>query len=314
MRTGESKPEIPYTPGKQLLVRSHEPSVPTRLINCSNLYESARERERVHPLDRCLLHPPMEGRLGQTQLDLRINRLIRVGDNKRAQVVVVQVQSSTSSNLPKGIILVAKIYDPLYFTDQDDADPFVCMDRDYRSETAAYNSLHELQGDIIPKFYGSFTFNLPVKVIRSRAVRLTLLELIHGRSMTQLNPAEFSRSERQKIMKQVIDAESLIYQHNILHMDMRSSNVIICRDQTGKILRLVIIDFGQCFIGRHPVSYLFPEKDFLEGVSISPLLRWKSHRDTFDPWVDWNWTSWLNKVYESTKPSITAHMRSIWDP
>lgn len=32
------------------------------------------------------------------------------------------------------LTLVAKLYDPLYFDqDQDDADPFLCVNRDYRT-------------------------------------------------------------------------------------------------------------------------------------------------------------------------------------
>lgn len=267
----------------------------------------------MHPLDRCLLHPPTEGKLGQTKLDLRIIGVIQVCDKKMAQVVVVRVRSSTSTHLPKDSELVAKIYDPLYYDlDQDDSNPFICIDRDYRCETAAYNALSELQGRIIPKFYGSFAFSLPVNATHSREVRLTLLEWIHGSSMTQLNPDATSQPDRQEIMRAVIDAESLIYTHNVFHLDMRPSNVIISRDKTGRILRLVIIDFGQSFIGRHPLA--IPEIDFLPGVPISPLLRWKRPRETFDAWVDWDWTPWLNQVYESTKPSITEHMRCLWEP
>lgn len=318
MRTGQPKPALPYTSGKELLVRSHEPSVPTTVIECSVNADSAHERRRMHPLDRCLRHtPPIKGSPGQTQLGLKICGTIQVGDNKSAQVVVVQVESSTSSNLPKGKTLVAKIYDPLYHTDQDDVDPFLLMDRDYRSETAAYNVLRELQGRIIPWFYGSFTFNLPAKDSRSRGVYLTLLELIRGRSMAELKPADFTRPDRQKIMKELVDAESLIYKHNVFHLDTRPSNVIVCRDGNGNIQRVVIIDFGQCFIGRSPAAHLFSSDYFLPGVAISPLLRWKRPRGSsasWATWIDWDWTVWLNTVYESTRSSITPHMRSTWEP
>ena len=322
MRTGQPKPPIPYTPGKELLVRSHEPSVPTRIIKCPVNPDSAHEREQMHPLDRCLRHtPPIKGSPGQTQVGLKVTGTIQVGDNKSAQVVVVQVQSSTSKDLPEGKTLLAKIYDPLYHTDQDDVDPFLSMDRDYRSETAAYNALRELQGGIIPWFNGSFTSNLPAKDSRFRGVYLTLLELICGTSMAQLKPADFTRPDRQKIMKEVIDAESLIYKHNIFHMDPRPSNVVICRDgsgnKNGNIKRVVIIDFGQCFIGRNPAARGFASDHFLPGVAISPLLRWKRPRGSFDTWgawIDWNWTAWLNAVYGYTRSSITPHMRSIWDP
>ena len=90
--------------------------------------------------------------------EVKLVRPIRAGDKYKAQLVVVQVTSSSSPMLPTDVQLVAKIYDPLYFN-HDDTDPFYCVDNAYSHETAAYRKLSDLQGGILPKYFGSFTIS-----------------------------------------------------------------------------------------------------------------------------------------------------------
>ena len=309
-RTGASKPSLPYLAGRHLALRSHHPPVPTtgsRLLT----FQLARERESIHPLDRCLRHPPLQGKDGQDTAEVQITRAIRAENNHCAQVVSIRVQSSSSDQLPKDRDLVAKIYDPLYFDhDQDDVDPFLYTEYAYTHETAAYGALSALQGGIIPKYFGSFSIELRARENPSRFVRLILVELIPGKTMLQLISANLSQPNRQSLMKAVIDAESLIYTHNIWHMDVRPSNILVC-DST-KVGRVVIIDFGQCAVGRHPLPFLHQE--YLPNVSISPLLRWREPRASFQAWIDWEWIPWLERVYASTRASITENMKSLWLP
>jgi serine/threonine protein kinase len=307
-----SKPPLPYNNGSHLSLRSHQPPAPTT-FECRVDPKSGHERQTMSPLDRCLIHPPLPGKDGQDTAKLVITQTIRAGDAHCAQVVAVRVKSSSSGNLPRDTDLVAKIYDPLYFDhDQDDADPFRCIDHDYSHEAAAYEALSSLQGLIIPKYYGSFSIEIktPASANSFRTVRLILVEFIPGRSMRELKPKNLARPYRQAIMKAVIDAESLIYTHNVLHKDIRPANVIIC-DSTQK-RDVVIIDFGKCVLGRHDLPQY--HKEHLPGVSISPLLRWHKPKGEFRPWIDWNWAAWLDHVYEPTRASITDHMRSLWGP
>ncbi|KAK2789858.1 hypothetical protein FQN53_001221 [Emmonsiellopsis sp. PD_33] len=99
--------------------------------------------------------------------NLEIIDAIRAGDNHSAQLVTVLVkQVSPQNTLPTDTKLPAKIYDPLYYDhEQDDADPFLCVDRDYSQETAVYRSLPNLYGTIIPRYFGSFTLKLPVDIV-----------------------------------------------------------------------------------------------------------------------------------------------------
>ncbi len=309
-RTGASKPSFPYLVGGHLTLRSHQPPAPTTGSR-SLTPELARERESVHPLDRCLRHPPLQGKDGLDTVEVQITGAIRAADNHSAQVVAIRVQSSSCDQLPRDSDLVAKIYDPLYFDhDQDDVDPFLCVDYAYTHETTAYSALSALQGGIIPSYYGSFSIKLPARENVLRSVRLILIELISGQTMQQLIPANLPQPNRQSIMKAVIDAESLIYTHNIWHMDVRPANILV-REST-RIGRVVIIDFGRCAVGRHALPHL--HQVYLPNVPISPLLRWRKPKRSFQAWVDWDWLPWLERLYASTRASITEEMKSLWLP
>ncbi|KKZ60625.1 hypothetical protein EMCG_04698 [[Emmonsia] crescens] len=153
-----SKPDLPYITGKYLTVHSHNPPVPTG-NDCSLNPITVRERATIHPLQRCILHPPLEGSYGSTTANLEIIESVRAGDKCSAQLVTVQLKQVAPQNiLPTDNKLLAKIYDPLYYDhEQDDVDPFLCMDRDYSHEAAAYIALSKLYGTIIPRYFGSFT-------------------------------------------------------------------------------------------------------------------------------------------------------------
>lgn len=126
------KPPLPYFTGQQLVVRSHSPPSPT-VGSCSLNPNTAYERESKHPLERCLLHPPLPGSDRPHTVLMEITGTIRVGDNQSAQLAAVQVLNvtpTTTHGLLTNQTLVVKLYDPLYFDhDQDDADPFLCVDR-----------------------------------------------------------------------------------------------------------------------------------------------------------------------------------------
>ncbi|PGH28296.1 hypothetical protein AJ80_00187 [Polytolypa hystricis UAMH7299] len=316
-RYGYSKPNLPYIKGQCLTVQSHEPPAPTN-NDCSYDPITAREREHIHPLKRCILHPPLEGQDGSTIANLEIIETVRAGDSHCAQLVVMQVKQVSPQNaLPMGRRLLAKIYDPLYFDhEQDDADPFLCVDRDYSHETASYMALRELYGKIVPYYFGSFTLRWHVDKASTRSVRLILIENIPGTSLQQLNPAHFSQLHRQSIMKAVIDAETSLYTHNVRHGDMHPRNILVLNAaEAPDARRVVIIDFGKSSTRRTP--YLEEEEQYLPGVEISPLLRWNKawgFWHAFDPWIDWDWQPWLEYQYAFTRSSITDYMRSVWLP
>ncbi|ODH45038.1 hypothetical protein ACO22_00430 [Paracoccidioides brasiliensis] len=237
-------------------------------------YEGHRERESTHPVDRCILHLPLPGLTGKGTIRLKVDGPVRTGDQHSAQLVTVHMVDKTpeiSDSIPTDKYLVAKLYDPLYFDhEQDDVDPFRYTDLAYSHETAAYRLLYPLEGTVIPKYYGSFTLELPIPNKKtSRSIRLILIEKVPGISMQRLNPTNHTRSERQNILKAIVDAESMLYAHDILHRDIHPRNVLVL-DSAHRCV--VLIDFGYCGIGRTPSNSPAEWKaKYLPGVPISHI-------------------------------------------
>lgn len=56
------------------------------------------------------------------------------------------------------------MFDLLYFDDGGNANPYLFMDKYYTQETHAYDLLREFQGTCVPRYYGSYSLHLPVKM------------------------------------------------------------------------------------------------------------------------------------------------------
>lgn len=69
-------------------------------------------------------------------------------------------------------------------------------------ELRVYDVLFEMQGESVPRFYGSFTPDIPVDLFRLPSVRLILVENIPEISMQKTNPEKFSQLTRQQLKNQ----------------------------------------------------------------------------------------------------------------
>jgi serine/threonine protein kinase len=145
---------------------------------------------------------------------------------------------------------------------------------------------------------------LSVDHMNSREVRLILIENVPGISMQNLSPSNFTKSERQAIMKTIIDSETALYNRDIVHRDIHPRNILILSQSSDHARNVVLVDFGLSRTSRCP----FPEweEKHLPGVPISPILRWIKPREWFDGWVE--------QHYEHTRGSITEYMRKKWGP
>lgn len=253
--------------------------------------------------------------MGSCTVDLKILNLLRVGDGCNAQVFTVEVLEVRPHPpcFRSDRALVAKIYDPLYFDDEEGfLNPFLCVDKHYTHETHAYDVLSESQGKRVPRFYGSYSLDIPVEGSKIRTVRLILLEYIPGISMQQANPQKFSRRSRQEIMKSVVNFESRVYEQNILLTDLSPRNVIMVeKPGYDSKQNLLFLDFaGALFGGRRNDPVAIGSNLFL-GQYISPLLRWnKTMAMQFNDWIDWDWQAWIEAEYAYTTTTITPEM---WD-
>lgn len=315
-----AKPPLPYVPGNELRVVRHDPPppAPPRWRRVDLEYEAAREREEVDALTRCLLHPPAEGKLiPQQSIRLQILDTIRAEDGHPAQLVTVRAISEDSSIVHDEV--VAKFYDPLYYNHySDDVNPFLCADRQYAWEAAAYSRLSGSQITEIPAYYGSYSLEIPV-ANKSRFVRLILIQKINGTPMDKLSPNDFSLSQRQAIMKGIVDVESQVYKNDVRHLDLHPRNVIVQNVSSARP-KVVIIDFGKCYIGRSYDPEEEPEEEqaMLPGTYISPRVRWSVADEgnfrvrPFEEWITWNWNAWLKSEYKDDE--VTDYMAAHWGP
>ncbi|AEO68851.1 uncharacterized protein THITE_14952, partial [Thermothielavioides terrestris NRRL 8126] len=196
------KPACPYRIGFQVEIKPHAPPPPFgdpqhglgawRPRSDVDLY-SATQTELVMaypPLERENALPSSSG----PSATLAITGTLAVGDERGAQLVVCSVAPETSE---PPFEAVAKIFDGLYY-------PFECRhaahvptntakeaDVDYTHEAAALGHLHKARqsgrtGLCAPKYFGSWTFSLPITHMGKklkRSVRLVLMENIKGPSI-----------------------------------------------------------------------------------------------------------------------------------
>ena len=221
-------------------------------------------------------------------------------DNCNAQLLIVLVCGTTpeSPKLLPGKRLIAKVFDPLFVkTERGDVNPIRLTDKHYTHEVATYQTLCDLQGTKIPRFYGSFTWEVPVWEQRhvSRTVRLILLEFLPGISMAEANAKRFSIQTQQNIIKKIIDLETDIFARGIHLADLSPRNVMMTDSKNPTTLQF--LDFGDA---------LFFDRD---RENVSPLLRW-ADGDLVVPfgydWLnDWDceYESWFeSQLAETTTP------------
>lgn len=247
------RPESPYSKGQSLEIKKHTACAPfgEDYPYYEGVRESASERElRGKTLvELCLDRPPFEGvtAVDQDPRSLEIVEQIRVKDDGGAQIVACRFADDEEE-------FVAKIYDPLYYGFADrmwsdrPRDVTYEADKDYSREVAAYAELDgELGGTDIPKYHGSWTFQLPLDVPdgrKMRDVRLILIERIKGRPMTDLKSDTFPESVGLDLVRRMIEAEVRVQFAGVRHGDVSQRNVMVCLTKSDKIERVALIDFN----------------------------------------------------------------------
>ncbi|KFY34528.1 hypothetical protein V494_06705 [Pseudogymnoascus sp. VKM F-4513 (FW-928)] len=196
------KPELPYAVGSCLKAHPHTPQPPDNdnFPGFNYDYSHKNEKRTKRPFERCLLHPPLPGNTEAGIVEFKVVDWVQAGDPNNSQVVAIRIINSTV-DLPTDVNILAKIYDPLYFNHFNDyLDIFQFTDYCYRRESAAYKHLVDLQGSVIPKYYGSYTISLPGNGKISRDVRLILTEVVPGPSMSELDPSGIEQAEQSLIL------------------------------------------------------------------------------------------------------------------
>ncbi|PLB48792.1 hypothetical protein P170DRAFT_436500 [Aspergillus steynii IBT 23096] len=308
----DSPNTFPYTKGHRLRISSHVAPAPTPVtIDCCRDGQAGREeRARLTPLQRCIEHPPLPGNSGSESADLEILDPLKVGEAHNAQVFIAEMHETGTTDHAKNKV-VAKVYDPLYFDDQDGyLNPFRCVDKHYTHEVHTYTLLAHLQGSLIPKFYGSFSLEIPGPGSTFRGVRLIVIEYIPGLSMLQAHPENYPSPCRQQIVKSVIDFESRAYERDIVLTDLCPRNVMLLDPNDYPQRTIVFLDFGGAIFGRRLDGPRTIRSNLFLGQYISPLVRWSSSMSfLFSDWIDWEMRPWIEAEYSHEVASVTEEMR-----
>ena len=253
------RPANPYRKGQVIEIMKHSAAPPFGMNYpyYEGVRESAGERAlRLTTLvELCLDRPPIGG---ETAADEKARALeivdeVRVKDDGGAQIVVCRVSGEKDE-------VVAKIYDPLYYGFADrmwsdrPRDVTYQADMDYAREVAAYSELDsQLGGTDIPKYHGSWTFQLPLDLPdgqKTRHVRLVLMEHIKGRPMTDLEPESFPEPTRLELVTRMIEVVARVQFAGVRHGDISQRNVMVCLAEPGVVERVALIDFNFAVVSR----------------------------------------------------------------
>ncbi|KAF1730416.1 hypothetical protein CRV24_009879 [Beauveria bassiana] len=211
-------------------------------------------------------------------------------------------------SVTRDAVVAAKFYDPLY-NDHILIDAWKSVDYSYRNEAQAYQRLRPLQGVVVPRFYGSYTVDMPVPQAalqhhhaQPRPVRLVLYEYING---TQLSSAEgrlYSTKQRQAIMQKVLNSFSKMRQLGVYHLDFHPGNIVVLSAEQGQEADIRCIDFGHSKLS--DPSDLKPTLDPESRESVTEYWRDEDLCDCmldFSPLIDWPWNEWLENEYVGPK-------------
>lgn len=280
------KPHLPYLPGFSTRIHRHSP--PPAYATAQELDELGYQERvpikgddlyNVTQSEAVALNPPVDGVLaaqtGTAQLTIRSP--IAIGEVRGAQIVACTIALEDGHRFQA----CAKIYDPLYYNFQDDRCPVDCVreaDDDYIGETWAYNFLEQetdQTGSFCPKYYGSWTFTLPITLKARgisiyRPVRLILLEHLEGASIqgsrAQNNPTRGSLTDsfhypeeyRLEVLARAMDGYVRLKQAGIVQADFAGRNIIlVINSEAGVALekmcgllfpRVVLVDYNHAYM------------------------------------------------------------------
>ncbi|CAG9986295.1 unnamed protein product [Clonostachys byssicola] len=316
-----------YRPGIVLAITEHIPPEPFRpdFYDLSWYRKAAPEAEVMASgqLGWCLKYPQVETqpKEGAQQHSLKILQLISGGYNRRSQVFKCQLDGDEEK------VYMAKAYDPA-FSAEYPLDVTWAADASYSTEAAAYEDIKRFgyDGTFSPKYYGSWTFNLPFLKLpwlkgrdqsaNTRPVRMILMEYIEGLDFEEIFRVKvellLSPQERLYVLNDVLKATAFLQFAGVSHRDPFPRNVILrgsssaatdaTSDRTaGKV---VIIDFEHAVATRRPnCLYAAPRED----KPINPIYRHWRHSPTewfclvpepffsnYAEWQKWMKDSWLN--------------------
>ncbi|KAK5995184.1 hypothetical protein PT974_03581 [Cladobotryum mycophilum] len=287
------KPELPYRNNSVLSIRRHIPPEPFGTLYTQETWRKEVDKHDLYDMTQselCLQHPPAETapHSDQTVSSLRVVEEIACRDGRGAQVLRCQLNDNNGQDY------VAKIYDPLYYKYGPDVPNDVTWkaESEYSQEAAAYEELvkNEVAGVYTPKYYGSWTFEMPLEgeANKVRSVRMILLGWIEGVTMKSLIETKrirkISPNQRLEILAKAMEIECKVSFHGVWHRDLAPRNLLLVGSDVGnEIPDIYLFDFSIAAVFSHPNC---AERNYDTPRPISPRYQyWGQCPEEFHDWV-----------------------------
>ncbi|KAH6974732.1 hypothetical protein EDB80DRAFT_659097 [Ilyonectria destructans] len=324
------RPKFPYRHGLDLSIRRHIPPPPYGFG-----YVKGTERQQspsppireVTQSEWCVRHPPADSPYPHpdpTLHSLRVLDEIACKDGRGSQIVRCCLDDYESQ------VYVAKIYDALYYSFTYSGTPVDVTwraDMDYRCEAASYEDLQkaEVDGLLVPKYYGSWTFDVPLfgsDIVRP--VRMVLMEWIQGITMYSLveegQTTRIPPQQRLNILAGAMEVYCKLIFHGVNHRDFAPRNIVLVGSNIEAHLpRVLLIDLNRSVATNRPNS-TFPRIiterpdnpiTYLFGTCNNEFLSWvpQPHRSKPSVFKGWLKTTWENS--EEFEAPVGRNLRRL---
>ena len=321
------KPGLPYRAGFRLSIRRHVPIPPFGHFFTPKPPARDKAHTKMRPnmtLSKwCLMYPPSASppHPDPTVSGLQIIDEIVCKDGRGAQLVRCRLDADPER------ILVAKIFDAFYYhpvhTQSWAADATRMADSDYSREAGAYEVLRDagVDGKVVPKYYGSWTFDLPVPEALqlystppfdpTRFVRMILYEWIDGVSIEKLLEDErvskgIPPALRLEVVAKGMEALCIVESLGVKHRDFYPRNVIVSPATGWTMSRLpavFLIDFN--------VAHLTGSPHYNRGLDLPTPLPMNPRYRFFCHYLP-EFGKWIPNEYNDSAP-FNGWLASRWD-
>ncbi|KAI4632144.1 uncharacterized protein J4E87_001615 [Alternaria ethzedia] len=323
--------KFPYVVGFTTTARRQQPLEPFGLgykTECP-LIPPPEDWKSLSKAEYCSLRHVCDDRSLEDVKTLNITAVIRTGENRGAQLVVINDD------------MVAKIYDPFYYDETDELsgkeDIIFNAFSDYSREAAAFRQIQTSPAarEVTPAFHGTWTTAVDTWVYdngqvqkRTRQVPLILMEYIRGETMRNIEARALPERVRSRILKKVIDTDIIMFHAGIGNSDYCPRNIMITglrgnlEDDALDGVTITAIDFNVATVRLHPkcagadiARKVEEEYKAWAPKLLSPMIRWYNSIEPF-AWDDWCPNGdgepelWLCEQYHNDERYIPV----IWDP
>ncbi len=319
------QPRLPYVVGFSTIATKHKPPEPFGVGYSTEDAPEVIGWQTLSQLEYCLARLPLGGNtISHETKTLTVTSVIRTGYGRGAQLVVVNEDT------------VAKIYDPLYYEYTNDfdikQDIVYDADGDYSREASAYIELQKstAASKVVPAYHGTWTIDIDVIVRKgetpqkcTRRVPLILMEYLRGQPMVNIEVDSLSQRIQSQVLREVLDAEAVIYHAGIDHRDFLPRNIMITGVDKGdepSCLVVKVFDFNCSTVLGHP---RYRDRQYIHQTNkllakwhpklLNPIVRWYGQMNELSVpgWCSARYAEqWLWEQYHDDERYIPV----VWDP